>query len=121
MKQRLFKGLCILILITFALYHFSGKNSNLPSDSQAARKLLLEKIPVGSSLNNASRIMQEYQFECHLKESQTFREYQNIDFLSCFKQAPQVPFICDSVWQIAIVHKNRVVSDILVAYGTGCL
>jgi hypothetical protein len=122
MTRILFRGVFILLfLITFVSCNSNKNSLELPSDTNKAEKLLLEKISVRSSLNDAARIMQKFQFECQIEESKSFKEYQNINFLSCLKQAPQIPFICDSVWQIAIVHKNRVVTDVLVAYGTVCL
>lgn len=100
---------------------FDEKNFVLPSNSNKARQIILKKIPIGTSLGRASEIVQNYGLECTMKQSQLFGDYKNIDFLYCRKQAVQFPFVCDSVWQIAIVHKNSKVVDALVTYGTSCL
>jgi hypothetical protein len=119
MKWHLIIGLCILA--TCMSCNLFKKDLALSSDNNRARQTILQEVPIGSSIDYASKVMHMYGIECSRTESDSFREYRNIDFLYCSKQAIQFPLVCDSVWQIAIVHTNGIVSDVLVSYGTACL
>ncbi len=112
----------LLPKFTFLLFLLVGSsNLSLPSDSNTARQTLLKKIPPRTSLGDASKLMLSYGLECNLEKSKPFQSYQNIDFLYCQKKSVAFPLVCDSVWEIAIVYRKEIVSDILVYYYTSCI
>lgn len=111
----------IFLLVFLPSCSFGKKELSLPSDSNGSRQALLQKVPLGTSLENASKLMRSYGLECNLKNSEPFQDYKNIDFLYCQKTAMAFPLICDSVWSIAIVYKKEQVSDILTYYYTSCV
>ena len=85
-------------------------------------------IATGGAIEDAKRIMEANGFTCVMNERSDFAEmeedeflatHHDLDYLYCDKE--RGGFFCDRRWQVAIVHKNGVVSDILVSIGLTCL
>jgi hypothetical protein len=84
------------------------------------RQEIEKHIPIGSTVRDARRILESNGFRCTLKQQGSFLEvnkdktiieHNNIDFLSCARS--ESVLINTHLWQVAIVHKSGVVTDIL--------
>lgn len=85
-------------------------------------------ISTGGTIEDAKRIMEANGFTCVLKERSDFAEmeeddflatHHDLDYLYCDKERGGL--FCNRRWQVAIVHKDGVVSDTLVSIGRICL
>ncbi len=93
--------------------------------ANAMKQELEKRIPVGSSITDAQRLLQANGFRCTIKQQQSFIElnddelsdnksvveHGNIDFLFCDKRDDLLTNT--RFWQAAVVHKNGVVSELL--------
>ncbi len=104
------------------------KKVTLHNNVKRMKAEVLKRIPVGSSIEHAKAVMEKSGFICEMRWNEFFAEYdeQGIqttrkgDFLYCDKEKATFPWICTTRWQIAIVHKNRVVTEALVSIGEIC-
>ena len=98
-------------------------------DKKSMKEELLKFVPVGSSVQDAKRIMEENGFACEMYTNdssiETFENdplsertitHDNADFCYCDKR--RTPFqLVAREWKVMVVHKNNVVSDIYVNTG----
>lgn len=110
----------ILLVVTSTAFGQSDQTKlKMHNNAKAMRQEIEMRIPTGSSIQDAKRTMEANGFTCARKEQNSFVEmnddksvveHNNIDFLFCDKS--QTFFIDTRLWQVALVHKNGVVSDI---------
>ena len=95
-------------------------------DAKSTKEEILKKVPIGSSIQDAKRIMEENGFKCKMYTNATFYEdqendpegkgeivHENTDHLLCHKEGASFLYVYRE-WSVVIVHKNNVVSDIFV-------
>jgi hypothetical protein len=96
-------------------------------DPQAMKEEVLKKVPIGSQIQDARKIMEENGFKVTPHHNDSFAEdeagdprrqiiRQGEDFLMCYKARTPFLFVTRE-WKIVIVHKGDVVSDISVGIG----
>jgi hypothetical protein len=123
----------LIILITFVLVCQAEETKiKLFLSAKATKEEILKRIPIGSNLEDAKRNMEANGFSCKKMEKAYFSEqdYQdkhekptihaNIDYLYCDKEVSESLY-CARRWQVAIVHNNGIVSDVLVSTGRICV
>jgi hypothetical protein len=119
---------CLIFLFPF---HADSKTPKLKmhNKTRVMKQEVQKYIPTGTAIEVAKQIMEANGFTCTLKEKADFAEMEGngdlvarhgaIDYLYCDKEKGGL--FCARRWQIAIVHENGVVSDILVSIGLICL
>jgi hypothetical protein len=105
-----------------------GKKGNIRmhDDAKSMKEEVLKKVPIGSSIPDAKRIIEENGFSCEMYKNGSFTEMQendpegkrniyhdNADFLFCGKEGKPFQYVFRE-WRVIMVHKNEVVSDIFV-------
>ena len=124
----LLKTLTVFILVTpLCSSHAETKKVRLHNNPAAMKNEVLKKIPIGSSIEHAKEVMEKSGFKCEMKWNGSFAYYDDKgnqqatrngeDYLYCDKEKSAFPFILLQTrrWQIAIVHKNGVVTEAVVA------
>lgn len=120
-------ALALMFALPLLFSHVEEKKMKLHKKNAAMKQEIQKHIAIGSGIEDAKRIMERNGFECSFVEEGGFEEvedgrhsrsHDNVDYLYCNKE--KGGFICSRRWQIAIVHKNRIVSDILVSIGETC-
>jgi len=112
----------IFFVIVFSLTNGQAqpKKMKMRNNAKAMRQEVHKHIPLGSSVSDGQRILAANGFNCTLKQKGSFVEinedkavveHKNLDFLSCDKT--ESVFVSTRLWQVAIVHKNGVVTEIL--------
>jgi hypothetical protein len=122
--------LLLTIFFAFSLIICQAEQKiKMRKKQQAMKQEVAKYIPIGSSIEDAQRILEANGFKCMLREQRSFAEMnygelverqENMDFLWCDKEKGSWLF-CDRRWQVAIVHKNGIVSDIFVSIGLICM
>lgn len=91
---------------------------NLSENPEEVKRSILKVIPPGSDINRAKIIMEKNGFKCSFVKDSSFADknsiYQHIDFLYCDIEKG---FIVGRRWQVAVVVKNSLVSEIFVSTG----
>jgi hypothetical protein len=128
----------VIILIAASLTFGQAQQNKikLHTKEKATRQEIAKQIPIGSSIEDARRIMETNGFSCVL--SQPFPSPNEIrpvvqenkiedSFLYCRKdkflwtlRRPWESLVYTRLWEVAIVHKNNVVSDIFVSIWRNC-
>jgi hypothetical protein len=84
------------------------------------KQTLKREIPVGTPAADGRRFMEREGFSCSIIKHGSFSEQgtevRGIDFLYCCRQDPSSAWV-SCKWQIALVLRDDVVSDILVSSG----
>lgn len=126
--------LCVTCAISFLFFPVDQKNAKMKKmkmiNKVSPMKQELKKfIATGGAIEDAKRIMEANGFTCVLNQRSDFVEmeesgdflatHHDLDYLYCDKERGGL--FCARRWQVAIVHKNGVVSDILVSIGLTCL
>ena len=122
-------GLLAFVFAASVLMCQAGeKKMTMHKNAKAMKQEIAKQIPIGSNIKDAKRIMEANGFKCKLEEQGSFaemgkderfvRRHDNVDFLYCDKE--KGGFICSRRWQIAIVHKDDIVSDIFVSISQTC-
>lgn len=127
------KKLVVLIIITMASFAFgqaTATKMHMHKHVNAMKREIAKQIPIGSSIKDAQRIMEANEFGCAQKEHAQFIvtdgnqpevEYNALDFLYCKKEKPVwYELLHSHVWEVAIVSKDGVVTDILVSFWRNC-
>ncbi|MFY9571093.1 MAG: hypothetical protein WAV20_06840 [Blastocatellia bacterium] len=125
------RGLVLLALLFAAsvlMCQAEEKKMKMHKNVKVMKQEIENQIPIGSSIKDAKRIMEANAFKCKLEERGSFaemgdderfvRRHDNADFLYCDKE--KRGFICSRRWQVAIVHKDTVVSGIFVSISQNC-
>ena len=127
MKIMLFIISAITLTLSFVVYQESGDKLRMHSDPKDMKKEILKKVPIGSRIEDAKRIMEENGFGCRLVQNDVFSEdkdgdpnnqvlHEGADFLSCDKSKTTFPPVMRE-WFVAIVHKDGIVSEVFVNSG----
>jgi hypothetical protein len=110
--------------------HDEGQKDKIQmhDDAKSLKEEVLQKVPIGSSIQDAKPIMEENGFRCEMYKNGSFYEtqendpegkgkiyHENADFLLCAKEGKPFQYVFRE-WRVIIVHKNDndVVSDIFV-------
>lgn len=88
----------------------------LSEDAEQTRIEILKFIPLDTGILDARRIMESNKFECYFMADESFLDERNLNFLFCDLRRSEGLLIARR-WQIAIVHKDSVVTDVLVSTG----
>ena len=101
----------------------------LRENRKAMKREILKHIPIGTEIEAAQTTMERNGFKCVRKNNGTFTEREpkglvgaphgSLDFLYCDLEVPATEY-CARRYQIAIVHKNGIVSEVLVSIGLIC-
>lgn len=98
-----------------SIYCASNKMKFTNSDEKD-RQLIMKSIPIGSSLDYASKIMNENGFECNYIENGEFLNRSHINYLYCDRYET-INLLITRRRQIAIILSNYKVSEIMIATG----
>jgi hypothetical protein len=119
----------ILLVISPALFSLPvQKQLKMHKNPNAMKQEIAKQIPIGSSIKDAQRVMEANGFKCELMERSAYTEkqddesvelHENVDFLWCDKET-RAWLLCLRRWQVAIVHKDGIVSYISVAISLAC-
>src|SRR5438105_15241149 len=96
MKIGLFIVCGITLLVLLILYEGYGDKIRMHSDPKAMKEEILKKVPIGSRIEDAKRMMEENGFDCEMMRNSAFSEdveddpnrhivHERADFLSCDK------------------------------------
>lgn len=116
----------ILTVLCISCTH-RGDRIRLNTDQKAMKKEILKNVPIGSHVEDAKRLMEENGFSCeswvnHIFSVQleddptTYVQHEKADFLSCNKSRTRVPPVT-AEWYIAFVHKDGIISEVVVNFG----
>jgi hypothetical protein len=90
-------------------------------DTRSMKELLSTHIPRGTAVVEAKRFMEGEGFECQVERNSSFIEegvsHRGIDYLYCDRSDSTKSRWVSRRWQIALVIKDEVISDILVSVG----
>ena len=120
----------ILIITSLAFCQDQQDKMKLYKNPKDMKQEIIKYIPIGSSIKDAQRIMEANGFKCELKhgsftvvnagEPGPGVVYHNMDYLYCDKEVNSEIFSLRR-WQISIVHKDGVVSDVFMSITTTSL
>lgn len=126
----LIKTLMILILAMPPLGSADRTNVRPHNNVKRMKAEVLKRIPIESSIERAKEVMEKSGFDCEMMWNESFAEYDDEgnwrpsrsgeDFLHCDREKTVFPWICSRRWQIAIVHKDRLVKEVFVAISETC-
>ena len=127
MKLKLLYLSAIAITVFLMLYEGQKGKLRMYADSQSMKKELLKEMPIGSLIHDAKKIMEENGFNCEMMENTAFSEnrdgdpqkpivHEGEDFLFCNKRET-VGVLVIREWDVIIVRKGDVVSDVFVNVG----
>lgn len=127
MKRALLVISIIALIVALIIYLGQIGKIKMRDDPQAMKLEVLKKAPIGSSIQDARKVMEENGFTVTPHHNDAFAEYQDgdpqkpiihegEDFLMCYKARTPFLFVTRE-WRIVIVHKGDVVSDISVGIG----
>src|SRR4026207_1350356 len=112
--------IALIILLMTPLAFGQSTKMKILKNAKTMRQEIEKQIPIGSRLTDAQTILVANAFSCRLKEQKSFLEitddksfveHNDIDFLFCEKSERML--IRTHLWQVAVVHKNGIVSDVL--------
>jgi hypothetical protein len=123
--------LTILIITSPAFGQAKQEKIKLHTKAEATKQEIAKQIPTGSSIIEAKRILETNGFYCHLSERRgPLSEFRSVirknniegEFLYCRKEKflwtlrrPWEALIYKRLWEVAVVHKKGVVSDVFVS------
>jgi hypothetical protein len=126
MKIILLVILSLLAIGSLILYQGQKGKIQMHDDAKSMKEEVMKKVPIGSSIPDAKRIIEENGFSCEMYKNGSFTEMQendpegkrniyhdNADFLFCGKEGKPFQYVFRE-WRVIMVHKNEVVSDIFV-------
>jgi hypothetical protein len=99
--------LAAVILVMFLIHH---KVTQDVDDPVAMRKIILQAVPIGSSVDDAQRFMEQQGFTCNRKTNASYQNLKGIDFLSCGRSEGM---IVHHDWSVVIIHRNAKLTDVL--------
>jgi hypothetical protein len=90
------------------------------------RQAIIQRIPRGTSIDAARKVMESEGFTCNLKRNSTFYErtswqtdgvqrHDQIDFLEC-RRTQSAGFLMSRQWTVALVLNGDLVSDVLISH-----
>jgi hypothetical protein len=127
--MRLIVYLFLLILAANTGCDSRGGDIKLSQDDKKTKGEILRRIPIGSPMDQARKIMEENGFVCTMHINDSFVEntgsnkqilHHGKDFLFCDKKRRGI-IACDQRWQVFLVRSEDTVAEVYVNYGTICL
>lgn len=126
------RGIILLVLflaVSLVVCHAAQKRMKMHNNEKAMKQEIAKQISIGSTIEDARRIMEANGFKCELMERASFADKdhdgrivsrRNLDFLWCDKEKGTW-FFCDRRWQVVIVHERGIVNEIVVAISQTCM
>jgi len=117
-------SILFVVVSCFAGQHVPTK-IKMQSDVRQMKANVLKRIPIGTHLQEANRVMEQNDFTCKIKEDSSFVEYldettekvhEGKDFLWCHKSMRIKPLTLRR-WQVIIVYEHDAVSELYVSSG----
>jgi|APDOM4702015191_1054821.scaffolds.fasta_scaffold872431_2 hypothetical protein len=71
---------------------------------------ILGQVPLGTAVDDAQQFMEQEGFKCSRSTNADFGHRQGLDYINCDRAAGDV---VQRRWQIALVHKNGKIVEIL--------
>ena len=112
----------LILVVPLFSAHAETKKVKLHNNVEAMKQEVLKRIPIGSSMEYTQEVMKKSGFKCQLMWNESFASDgagkipRKGDLLYCDKEKSAF-LVFDRRWQIAIVHKNGVVSEMFVSIG----
>ena len=115
----------LILLISCFAGQRSATGIRTQNNLQKMKASVLEKIPIGSDLQSAEKVMQDSGFDCKIKRQSSFVEYldpatekvhEREDFLWCHKSKRIAPLTLRR-WQVIIVLNDDIVSEVYISSG----
>lgn len=75
---------------------------------------VLAKVPVGTPVDDAQRFMEREGFKCSCSTNEQFLDRKGLDYIYCDRS---VGGIVQRRWQVAVVHKDGKVVEVLASTG----
>src|SRR5438128_277975 len=125
MKPSVIFIILILIMTSLTFGQVQPKKIKMHKNPNAMKREIAKQIPIGSSIEDAQRIMEANGFWCVWKRGGSFTEgteekpsveHSDIDFLYCRKVKTLLTDLPKSLiymrlWEVAFVQKDGLVSD----------
>jgi hypothetical protein len=114
--------LFVLIVLVLSLFGIIG-----PKDEGKKKQEIMNLVPIGLQIGEAQKRMESHGYKCKWFENETFsidvggglqKTHPKADFLYCYKEEGSVfglVFLSKTRWQVALVVKNGVVTEISVS------
>src|SRR5262245_45467332 len=113
----------MLLLVSCSACRSDENKIKMYKNPEDMKQEILKHIPIGSSIKDAQRVMEANGFKCEMSygsfvemyEGERFprAKHDNTPHLYCDKEVNSEIFSLRR-WQIAIVHKDGVVSDVFM-------
>src|SRR5262245_26147337 len=107
----------VALTIFFAMSAGCGSSNSVTRGIQEPPRMIeviLGKTPVGTSLPDDERFMQSEGFKCSQPTNGEFLGRRSLDYLYCDRSDGE---IVQRRWQVAIVHREGKVSEVLASTG----
>src|SRR5262249_11492137 len=105
----------ICLVVVYGCRHQDMAPNELP-DANGMKASVLTKVPIGTPVAEARRIMEAEGFSSRMVQQETFPELniqEKIDYLQCERVAPLKGWI-ERRWRVIMVIQHGSVSDVLV-------
>lgn len=107
----------ILIIATSSAGCFHAQSVTYGiDDPQKMVAILSAEIPVGTSLVDAESYMQREGFHCSLHKNDRWGDRTGIDYIYC-DRSKSASFPVTRRWQIAILHDDEAITEIIAKTG----
>ena len=77
-------------------------------------RVVLTHVPVGSTVNDAQRFLEQEGFQCSRHTNDTFQGHKGVDYIYCDREGGWLIY---RRWQLAIVHRDGKVVEVLASTG----
>ena len=107
----------VALMVLVAMGLGCGSSHSVTRGVQEPRRMIaaiLGQIPVGTSVADAERFMRPEGFKCSETTNGEFLDRQGLDYLYCDRSDSG---IVQRRWQVAIVHRDGKVSEVLASTG----
>jgi hypothetical protein len=78
-------------------------------------EVVLSQVPVGTPIEDAQRFMEREGFKCSRTTNGHFLDRKGLDYVYCDRT--EASGWIDCRWQVAIVHRDGKVAEVLASYG----
>jgi hypothetical protein len=116
MWKTILRLLCIAVALILAISYLTGpRYTDDIEDPNRMTAIIHEHLPPGTPIDDAQKFMESEGFKCSRSNNGRFLDREGIDYLYCDRHDGGN---CDFVtrrWQIAIVHQNEKVVEIIAA------
>jgi hypothetical protein len=75
---------------------------------------ILSQIPVGTPVDDAQRFMEREGFKCSRSIGESFGDHKGLDYIYCDRSEG---LVVQRRWQVALVHRNGKVIEVLASTG----